>query len=340
MPKYIVIYGGTDLDAEQVCLVEQVANRCLSYPDVVLLTGGFSHYAHNPNGRSVDRVVLDVAEAQLSSSDFARRFETWLPAPTLEREPAIRFRKGKVCELFGTPQARRYKVIQRASGIVCIGGKSHTRSVLELALAVGKPALPIPFTGGQSKSMWEQNAADFVSSLRTNAEALESLEHTPTTREALLSAANLAVDTLLNAVERRCLVLMPFDSIHDIFYANVLVPAIRGEDFVPYRIDRDEHAGDIPTIFSRALDDSQVIVVDLTDFNPNVLYELGWLHSRARSAMLLLRYSTDVGTKLGIPFYLLHEKVLMVPSTEAGYGQARVDVGRYLAGIRNTQPRA
>ena len=284
---------------------------------------------------SVDRVVLDVAEELLPPAEFARRFETWLPAPALEKEPTVRFRKGTVRELHGTPHARRYKVVQQSSGLITIGGKAHTRSILELALAVGKPALPVPFTGEQSESMWRQNSNEFLLGLRSDAATLAPLEEMPTSREALQAAAILAVDSLLRAVERRCLVLMPFDIAHDAFYSDALAPAIRREDFVPYRIDHDEQAGDIPKLFGQAAEDCDAIVVDLTGSNPNVLYELGWLHSRERSAMLLLRYEADVSAQPELPFYLLHEKILKVPSTEAGHAQAQTEVSRQYCPIKD-----
>src|SRR5262249_12489624 len=153
----------------------------------------------HPSRTSVDRAVLEAARKTLSPAEIQSRFETWLPTPTLDRGSVVRFKEGRVTELHGTSQARRFKLLEEADAVLTISGKAHTRSLLELALATGKPALPICFTGGDSRTMWRRNGKDFQQLLRTEANALARFEVEPTSARGCAALAKLAGKTLLDA---------------------------------------------------------------------------------------------------------------------------------------------
>lgn len=118
------------------------------------------------------------------------------------------------------------------------------------------------------------------------------------------------------AVLKRCLVLMPYDSTHERFYGRV-VDAIDRAGFLPHRIDRDELAGNIPALFESALDSCRAFVVDLTDFNPNVMYELGQLRARGLRHVLVRRLRT--GSDEQLPFYVQMEKLTQALDDERGW---------------------
>ena len=325
----IAIYGGTNLGQEVQKFVKWLTERLLAIPEVAILSGGFLHYAKHPDRASVDLCVAEAAESCLTPAELNKRFETWLPLPALDRPGVKRFRKGQVLELKGTSQARRFKLVQEADGLVTIAGKEHTRSLLELALALEKPALPIPFTGGDSLTIWKRNRNDLLPALRLSQESAVQFDHQPSSTAERKKLAATAAGILYAAAERRCLVLMPFGGSHDRFYTVHLCPAIKRANFVPHRIDKDDYASDIPTLFHEAVDRSSAAVVDLTGMNSNILYELGYLHAKSVAPLLLCR--TDTGrTEAKVPFYLLQEKIVRAEDDAGGRRQIAARVEQYL----------
>ena len=53
------------------------------------------------------------------------------------------------------------------------------------------------------------------------------------------------------------------------------------------RVDRDEISSDISESIYRSIRDADLILVDLTGSNPNVLYELGVAHSMGKRVILV-----------------------------------------------------
>lgn len=332
MQTRIVIYGGTDLSPELRVFVGRLTAHLLKLPDVTLLSGGFYGRKKRPDSISVDRAVLEAAERCLSPGQLEARFETWLPSAGLDRDSVVRFRRGRVSELHGTAQARRYRLIQEADALVTIVGKEHTRSLLELALALGKPALPLFFTGGDSRTMWKRNRADFLRSLRATEAAVSLLEREAPSRPELNRLAKLAARLVYEAAERRCLVLMPFGGAHDRFYDACIEPAIRESNYLPHRIDRDAYAGNIPKLFDKAVERSHATVADLTGMNPNVMYEVGRLGARRTVPLMILRRepNTKAGVSTRLPFYLLQDMVYFASDSDSGRARLAKLIRSYL----------
>lgn len=95
------------------------------------------------------------------------------------------------------------------------------------------------------------------------------------------------------AVEKnRCFFLMPFSSDFDLIYGTIK-SKLNNDGFICNRAD--EIAGSTP-ILSKILNEiskSQYIIVDLTNSNPNVYYELGIAHTlkEARNVLLIKQKS-------------------------------------------------
>jgi hypothetical protein len=51
-----------------------------------------------------------------------------------------------------SPQSRRFILAKNMDAIITIKGEKHTATVLDFALAINKPSLPLPFTGGEFPS--------------------------------------------------------------------------------------------------------------------------------------------------------------------------------------------
>src|SRR4051812_22050906 len=88
----ISIYGTTTLTEGLQSFVKVLTTEILKNPGVVLISGGFLVDLDRPNDISVDICVRDAARAKMpDEKEFKRRFETWLPDSTKERDRVKRF---------------------------------------------------------------------------------------------------------------------------------------------------------------------------------------------------------------------------------------------------------
>ncbi|RNC68065.1 MAG: hypothetical protein ED859_11590 [Desulfuromonadales bacterium] len=336
MTTRIALYGGTNLSPEEVHFVRFLTSNLLAIQGVIIISGGFKSYIEHPEWVSVDSAVLLEAKQRLPQLEALNlRFETWLPLERLDRpdDKVERFAEGTVHRIPGTDQARRFNLVKAADGLVTIKGEGNTRTVLELALALDKPALPIPFTGGDSRTLWENNRAAFLHSLNLRPELIGRLEGDPPSLPELEGIAREVAQAIYNAAKKRCLVLMPFGPGHDDFYQNVLRHAIEAANYIPHRIDIDDYAGNIPALFLSALERAQTVVVDVTGLNPNVMYELGQVHARGINPFLIFRRKQSTIDVAALPFYLRHEKLVNEQNDEDGHHKIAVALTQYLNAV-------
>src|SRR2546427_11218947 len=94
---------------------------------------------------------------------------------------------------------------------------------------------------------------------------------------------------------------MPFDSEFDSIYSELLKPALEQAGYSVARADSFLDQENIMRDIVRGIASSDLIVVDLTTHNPNVLYELGLAH------------------RLRIPTILLAKNIVEVPFDILGY---------------------
>jgi hypothetical protein len=339
MATRINIYGGTNLPQDLVDFVSGLTRHLTAIGDVVLVSGGFKESKKYPGRTSVDLAVLREARRQIKNAeDFARRFETWLPAKRLDRpsDEVVRFAEGQVHRIPGTDQARRFHLVKASDGLVTIHGEGNSRTVLELALALEKPALPVAFTGGDSAEIWQRNRKDIIRSLNLQEELVRRLESGPSSPQESDSLAQEVAQAIYAAARKRCLVLMPFGRGHDGFYRGVLRRAIEAASYIPHRIDIDDYAGNIPSLFLSALERSRAVIIDLTGLNPNVMYELGQVHARGINPFLIERLRRSAKSVAEEPFYLRHEKMTRERDDEAGRRKIGDEVKRYLHALADT----
>lgn len=102
---------------------------------------------------------------------------------------------------------------------------------------------------------------------------------------------------------------MAFDPEPDQFYLKVVKPAVEEMGYSPIRIDREANEGNILKIYGERLQDSDVILVDITESNPNVMYELGMAHAQNFPTILFCRKKLDENFRVNIPFYLTMDSI-------------------------------
>jgi hypothetical protein len=315
--RFIAVYGGTQLTKEQELFAGILARALLKNPSFILVTGGFDVFEKLSTSVSTDRAVADVAVSYLRElgTPVKARLETWLPDKEEDRlsEGVKRLRKGAVRQRRGeSDRARRFALVRDVDAIVTISGTGNTETVLDLAYTIGKPALPLAFTGGDSASFWSKHKLEIKKRFRLDDSVAANLERVSLSDCAELEtlAAQIAEEILPSGIRRRCLVLIPFDSALDSFYEQTLRSAIEDDaGFEAVRIDRRTETGDIYRQFLEHLERCEAVIVDVTHGNPNVMYELGHAHARRIYPLLLYRGVLGESPETRLPFYLLSQKI-------------------------------
>lgn len=328
MKRYVAVYGGTDLDPETAEFVALLVRTILERTEVTLVTGGYKHPVGEPqkvsaNGAARRGAVCYAREkrAQIRGEhreQLKERLETWLPLRK-DNPDTVRFRSGTVRMLPGTLQARRFRLVNDVSALVTVKGKKQTELLLELAFALGRPVLPLPFTGGDSRAVWvnkkgepnEENQRQIqdwfgISDELAHRLLTADLETLPAPEQKAL--AEEIADAVRHAIRRRCLVLRQYGE-SDSFYASLVEPAIMAAGFQPIDIRRDHDTGHILGIFLERLADCDSVIADVTEGNPNVMYELGHAHARGINPLLYSRRGEIDTLWKDLPFYLRELKV-------------------------------
>jgi hypothetical protein len=340
--KRIAIYGGTDLDKAGQEFVRYLAQATLmTAEDIVLLTGGYRSNPERPQNVSTDSQVVKGIEDLfgIDPSMVEKRLHIMQPDPAKDRNDAARYKpedtKATVTILEGaTARQRRLKLVTAATAIVTVKGFEHTSMLLDAALAVGKPFLPLPFTGGDSREYWDDYKDRICRWFDIPVEVaaqLESVDVPLCTEEEKRQLADQVSGILAKAIERVCLFALPFHERYRKFYQEVIEPAITAEGFTPRRLDEVLYSGRILAEYFRSLHDSDRVIADVTDYNPNVMYEIGYAHALNIFPFVIDATPTRNEPSRGLPFYLKDHIVYRYDETEAGVGNLAEKIRSWLS---------
>lgn len=125
---------------------------------------------------------------------------------------------------------------------------------------------------------------------------------------------------------RTCYVVMPFGDIEEkdakyyfyqSVYDNLIAPAVQRLDFMTINALNDSGTLQIDTAMTRRILNSQLIVADVSEGNPNVYYEVG-LAFGSRVPCCLIASSESKGK---IPFNLAHMQLFHYPNDPKKFSQ-------------------
>ena len=85
----------------------------------------------------------------------------------------------------------------------------------------------------------------------------------------------------------KAFVIMPFRDRFDEMYRSVIVPACTRPGVHPVRADEILDPGSIPEQITQAIRDALFVIVEISQQNDNVFYELGYAHALNKRAILL-----------------------------------------------------
>ena len=112
-------------------------------------------------------------------------------------------------------------------------------------------------------------------------------------------------------------VIMPFDGDFDAVYERFIVPTLEEKGFVVSRADTQLQMENILRSIIRGINESDLIIADLTIPNANVSYELGLAHALNKPVVLL---TEEIGA---LPFDLRSYRVIEYSTHFARIGPAR-----------------
>jgi hypothetical protein len=305
----ICIYGGTDLQGTPTQFISALSHKILDSLSAVIVTGGFRHSNKNPKAISTDFAAFQGAQryALGHGIDLKDCYEAWIPEPDLDSRPdvggavrmsaadgvAVRVMTGR------TPLGRRLAMVAGVDVVVTISGKQHTEVVVEQALELGVPVLPIPNAGGDSKDLLDKYRKRIAASFDSGAldqcldRISQAIDKVPEV------AASAVVDLIRTAKVGRCLVLIPYDDEHNSLYTSTIEPAVV-RHMIPIRLDLLPKSEAIYTSFADAIQSSSAVIADITDLNENVMYEIGYSHGRGLAPLI---YTRDADRLERLPVY-------------------------------------
>jgi hypothetical protein len=176
--------------------------------------------------------------------------------------------------------------------VLTISGRQHTEVIVEQALELGIPVLPIPDAGGDSEELLKRYRGRIAAAFAPGAlnQCLDILSKTIKYRRKAEAAAAV-VELIKTAKVGRCLVLLPYDEEHNLLYSSRLEPAI-SKHMIPVRLDRLPGSEAIYTSFADAVRTSSAVIADITLLNENVMYEIGYVHGLGITPLIYTREET------------------------------------------------
>ena len=117
-----------------------------------------------------------------------------------------------------------------------------------------------------------------------------------------------------------CFVMMPFANPIGSYYSTIYEPAIQKAGLTPIRADADiVGTGKIIDQIWQGINNSKILVAELTHRNPNVFYELGLAHALNKPVVLICSNESDV------PFDLQHIRVIYYDVTDPFWGNKLIE---------------
>ncbi|CAN2041436.1 TIR domain-containing protein [Candidatus Magnetomoraceae bacterium gMMP-15] len=111
----------------------------------------------------------------------------------------------------------------------------------------------------------------------------------------------------------KAFVVMQFTDEYDTLYKEVIKPTCEEYDFDCIRADDEYKSGLIIEDIVRLIEESSVIIADITPNNPNVFYEVGYAHGLSKPTILLSDKKREV-----LPFDISGFRTLFYDNTIGG----------------------
>ena len=322
--RRVCIYGGTGLSTEMERFLSELTPAIIKGLDCVIISGGVKRNKKLKKSIqcSVDPTVLKAAKryAKAEKCSLDSIFQAWIPDPNrstrIHIERMSKKRDGVTVKILTerSDLGRRLRLVRDVDQLVTVTGKRHTETVLEQALELNRPALPLPFSGGDSKDFWKtykSRIQAWYPALNDN-RVLELENFTPGLSQERDAEIIKLIVKILASARFKCLVLMPYDTEHNELYENTIKRAVSTE-MCPERLDREISNMTISENFDQSVRECVAIIADITQANASVIYEIGYVRAKGTNPLLFSRKPID---NLKLPVYLTEQNVIVVNDEE------------------------
>jgi hypothetical protein len=222
-------------------------------------------------------------------------------------------------------QVRRFATVHHVDAFATVQGDDSTEEMIELALVLGKPVLPIPFAGKLEREFWTTSRTSVAKVLGLADADRDWLGQVKLDNVDMDAAAERVTSIVVKALMKRCFVIMKYGASNDEVYRGAILPAIEDAGYIAVRADEIPHVGVAVTAVSAAIRASDLIVALVDDPNLNVVYEIGLAHAMNKPVVLV---STDSSSVDKLPFDLRHLQVCR--ATRSGL---RDELRRFIRGV-------
>lgn len=314
-PRRLFVSGSSRLTPNAALLWQKLGSLLAAENGLLVITGGLDRRGSEPSALTADRMIvngmLPVLRARGVSPD--EHIETFLPDSQHDWNELIRFKEGRIRMLKNrNAQSRRFSMVHYADVVVSVEGDHGTRSVLDVALAIERPVLPLPFGDGASQNAWVAQREDILTWFRIDSTEAEYFEQTRLAELDELQVQELAIRVhacIMRGFTQGCFVIMRFDPESDPVFDKSIKPALITHGFQPWRTDRSVSTGDVVAAIRDGINHCFFAIADTSDDRPNVMYELGLAHATNKPVILLRRANSD-GSLPPAPFDFQTQSIL------------------------------
>jgi len=310
----VCVAGSRRLKPENAAFAGKLGWELAGEQGLIVVTGGSKHPKDAPELPSADWATVQGTLKRLRAEGGREELQIETLLPDQESADFERFKAGKTHVLRNLGrQARRFTLVNSCDALIAVQGHDGTREMIDLALALEKPCLPLPFTGDSSKKRWDENRGWIRDFFDVDEEILRRWESTETAGADDATLARLAADVrqlLLRRLKRKCFVMMPFSEEFLPLYEETIKPAIQQHGLMALRADHLNMVGNAIEVLRGAINTCDCAVGVLTGCNPNVMYELGFAHAQRKPVILLFESEARPDWFQGVPFDLRTEYVI------------------------------
>ncbi len=279
---------------EKMELAKAIGIGIVSKDNWILLNGGAFKDSPGEDSTAVDYLACEAAKEELEKrGSIDDRIITVHP---FEESPRPLHEIGKVVKSKrATSALRRFDLVAKADAIITIEGGKGTKDMIELAMALGKPVLPIRCTDGTSEEAWKNYEDEIMGEFGIEKESddydllTKGLEQTSQLSESVIEIIN-------KRLRPNCFVAMSFDEESREIYDNAIAPALKSSGFNPVRADYIAKVGNILDHMIESIRNSSAFLADISRFNPNVMYELGMAESLGKPVIIIYENADAIGS--------------------------------------------
>lgn len=236
--------------------------------------------------------------------DPTQRIITLLPVTDWEQ--ATRFLNGNIIKVkYSNLKSRRYFMVHDSDAVITIEGSKATKENIDLAWTLGKPILPLPFTGGASKEKWNLYKNDIINQFQMTIEEVSLME---SDCQDIYKMAELCIQIITRRLKPNCFIAMKFTNHPVPNVYGTISGILESKGYSVIRVDQLSFSGSIVREIWDSIHVSDLIIADITDYIPNVFYELGISHALGKKSLILL-YNRYGKVPDNVPFDIKVERI-------------------------------